>query len=208
MPDLAVLRDILAGDGTLGAREMGEVRAAVRFISAIEWTPAPDNPQARFCVQCGEAIMVNPQMATEPQAPPVCLSCWFWLERCAMAALVTSGAAQWHPGAIRAQGQHYSLLPMPLDVRRVSELVTVCPYLPGQGSPGRPQRLSRIRLVTPRLYCQGAVPEAYREYLGDNAVIVKGDPYKLGIGFHEMEKGKESAIQPLRLVDPPAPPTV
>lgn len=206
MPDLAVLRDVLAGDGTLGTREMGELRAAIRFISAIEWTPAPENPQARFCTQCGDAVIINPQMATEPQAPPVCLSCWFWLERCAMGALVASGAAQWHPGAIRAQGQHYSLLPAPLDLRRVSEIVTVCPFLPG--SPTGPQRLSRLRLVTPRLYCQGAVPEAYREYLADNATIVKGDPYKLGIGFHEMEKGKDKPVSALKLVDPPTIPTV
>lgn len=158
LPDLDVLRGVLAGDGTITSREMGELKAAIRVVAAIE-VDDPAGPACRDCQRPVDVDTIRPWYV-----PLTCAGCSFWR---AMATL--SAHEQDNFASVRAQGLHYSIAAWDIGL-----------------GPIRTVRFhSGLTVVSGRLMCQGVIPRQYREQLADNAVIFEGDPHGKGIGiFH------------------------
>jgi len=158
MPNLDVLREILAGDGTISAREMGEIKQAVRVLDAID-IDDPNGPACRDCQRPVDVDTIRPW-----HVPLTCAACAFWHAMATLSAHERDNFA-----SVRAQGLHYSIAAWDISL-----------------GPIRTVRFhTGLTVVSGRLMCQGVIPRRYLDQLPDNAVIFEGDPHGKGIGiFH------------------------
>ncbi len=147
---------------------MGEVRAAVRLVDALEFEPSPE-AFGPLCSCCG--VPTEPgKSELAPQTRVVCANCLFWFEREYFAKRQKNEEFEASTAArsIRWAGFHYHV-----DVftgATEGEMMTIR-FHGGQV------------MVTTRLVCQGIIPEEFRGVLGDNAIVQKGDPGGRGIGI-------------------------
>lgn len=170
LPNLAVLTGILDRDFEVARRngvlltlhERAELKIAIHLLQSIEYAPAPKPKSTKGvdCKGCGRNI-VGPGEAV--MALPLCWSCM------ALQNLVTWAEFNPHEislASLRFKGHHYGCVSNPsLD----DPLMAVTLH-------------TGARVVTTGLRYQGPVPDAYRDLLKDNCVIVQGNPEGLPLG--------------------------